>query len=145
MNEVNKAIIRGLISDCLNPQNTGLYSSFYSDIVCHAPALGELHKEGHYEFLLSVFSGFPGGRWTIEDQVAEADKVVTRWTFTGRHAGTFMGVSPSGRKVMISGVCIDRIKEGKIVEEWAEWDTLGTMQQLTASTPELTVGDLVAP
>jgi predicted ester cyclase len=57
---------------------------------------------------------------------------VTRWSFTGTHHGEFMGLAPAGKQVTTSGIVISRIVEGKIVEEWEEWDTLGFLQQLGA-------------
>jgi predicted ester cyclase len=83
--------------------------------------------------MASLLAAFPDGRWTIEDQVAEGDKVVTRWSFTGTHQGELMGIAPTGKQVTTSGMVIDRIVEGKIVEEREEWDTLGMMQQMGAA------------
>lgn len=85
--------------------------------------------------MASLLAAFPDGRWTIEDQVAEGDKVVTRFSFTGTHQGEFMGIAPTGKRVTTSGMVIDRIVEGKIVEEREEWDALGMMQQLGAVPP----------
>ncbi|MFZ0440426.1 MAG: ester cyclase, partial [Candidatus Sulfotelmatobacter sp.] len=84
------------------------------------------------QFLGAVLAAFPDGRWTIEDQVAEGDKVVTRWTFVGTHEGELMGIRPTNKKVAISGIMIDRVVGGRIAEEWEEPDTLGMMQQLGA-------------
>jgi len=131
MSEANKAVVRRLFDECLNRHNPDLYPELYSDVVYRAPAMGELRNEEHRHLLLALFAGFPDAQWTMEDQVGEGDRVVTRWTFTGTHRGTFMGVAASGRRVHCTGMCIDRIVGGKIVEEWEEWDTLGMMQQLT--------------
>jgi len=144
MSEVNKAVVRRLFEECLNRHNPDLYPEFYSDVVYRAPAMGELRNEEHRHFLLSLFAGFPDVQWTIEDQVAEGDRVVTRWTSTGTHTGTFMGISPTSRQLRISGICIDRIADGKIVEEWEEWDTLGMMQQLALLPPETSVETLLS-
>jgi len=130
MSEANKAVIRRLFDECLNRHNPDLYLELYSDVVYRAPAMGELRNEEHRHFLLSLFAGFPDAQWTIEDQVAEGDRVVTRWTFTGTHRGTFMGIAATGRPFHCTGICIDRMVGGKVVEEWGEWDTLGMMQQL---------------
>jgi steroid delta-isomerase-like uncharacterized protein len=69
---------------------------------------------------------------TIEDQIAEGDKVVTRWTAVGTHDGDLPGLPASGRSSTVTGIGIDRIEGGKIVEAWGNWDTLGMMQQLGA-------------
>jgi steroid delta-isomerase-like uncharacterized protein len=131
MSEANKAVVRRLFDECLNQHNLDLYPELYSNVVYRAPAMGELRNEEHRHLLDSLFAGFPDAQWTIEDQVAEGDRVVARWTFTGTQKGTFMGVAASGRRLHCTGICIDRLVNGKIVEEWEEWDTLGMMQRLT--------------
>lgn len=136
MSEANKAVVRRLFDECLNPHNPDLYLELYSDVVYQAPAMGELRSEEHQHFLVSLFAAFPDAQWIIEDQVAEGDRVVTRWTFTGTHKGMFMGIAATGRQLHCTGVCIDRIVGGKIVEEWEEWDTLGMMHQLTMHPAE---------
>ena len=140
MSKANKAVVRRLFDDCLNGHNLDLYPEFYFDVVYRAPAVGELRNEEHRHFLLSLFAGFPDAQWTIEDQVSEKDRVVTRWTVIATHTGTFMGISPTGRQFRSSGICICRIAGGKIVEEWEEWDTLGMMQQLAVLPAEANVG-----
>lgn len=73
---------------------------------------------------------FPDGQTTMEDMVAEGETVVTRWTFRGTHEGEFAGVAPTGKKITLTGINIDRIEGGKFVERWYEMDRLGLMQQL---------------
>jgi steroid delta-isomerase-like uncharacterized protein len=79
-------------------------------------------------------NAFPDLSCTVEDQVAEGDKVVSRWTLRGTHQGEFFGVPASGKRVEMSGIQVDRFAEesGKIVEEWAEFDLLGAMRQMGA-------------
>ena len=135
MSEVNKAIVRRVFDEYLNRHNTALHSELYgADSVYRAPGVGELRGEAHRQFLLSVLSAFPDGRFTVDDLLAEGDKVVSRWTFVGTHRGEFMGIAPTGKQVTNTGTTIGRIVNGKIVEEWAERDSLGLMQQLGAVT-----------
>jgi steroid delta-isomerase-like uncharacterized protein len=68
--------------------------------------------------------------FTVEDLIAEGDKVVGRWTFRGTHRGDFMGIPPTGKKVSIMGIAIYRIARGKIAEAWVAWDAMGLMHQL---------------
>ncbi len=75
---------------------------------------------------------FPDADITIEDQLVEGDRVVTRWTGRGTQTGEFMEMPPSGKKVAVPGVQIDRFSGGKIVEEWTLFDQLGMLQQLGA-------------
>jgi predicted ester cyclase len=78
-----------------------------------------------------MFRGaFPDSYFTVEDMVAEGDKVVTRKTFHGTHEGEFMGIPPSGQAVRMGLIDIVRISEGRVVEHWSMGDTLGLMRQL---------------
>jgi predicted ester cyclase len=78
-----------------------------------------------------MFRGaFPDSYFTIEDMVAEGDKVVTRKTFHGTHGGEFMGIPPSGRSVSMGLIDIVRISEGRVVEHWSMGDNLGMVRQL---------------
>jgi steroid delta-isomerase-like uncharacterized protein len=83
--------------------------------------------------LVSMYrTAFPDTKLTIEDQIAEGDLVVTRWTASGTHRGELFGVPPTGNQVKVTGIFIDRISDGKIVESWGEYDALGMMQQVGA-------------
>ncbi len=73
---------------------------------------------------------FPEGRETVEDQIAAGDKVVTWWSFQGTHGGPLFGIEPTGKTVTFTGIFIDRLKDGKIVEHWDEADILGLLEQL---------------
>jgi steroid delta-isomerase-like uncharacterized protein len=77
-------------------------------------------------------NAFPEIQMTVEDLIAEGDKVVTRWTARGTHQGELMGIPPSGNPVEVTGITIDRIEGGKVVETWANYDALGMMQQVGA-------------
>ena len=80
-------------------------------------------------------SAFPDLNVTVEDSIAEGDKVVQRLSQTGTHEGEFMGVEPTGRKVTSSGIIIGRLEDGKAVKEWAQLDQMGLMQQLGVVEP----------
>jgi len=134
MSEANKTIIRRLLQECFNQHKIDLYPEFYSGtFVQRTPAMGELGSDAHRQLLISLFAAFPDAQWTVVDQIGEGEKVVTRWTLVATHLGAFMGIAPSGKQLISGGICIDRIVDGKIVEEWEEWDTLGMMQQLGAA------------
>ena len=82
--------------------------------------------------MLAIYTAFPDSHYTIEDLVAEGDRVVVRWTSRGTHRGPFRGVAPTGRRVGVTGISIYRMAGGKIVDEWAVADTLGLLEQLGA-------------
>jgi DNA-binding CsgD family transcriptional regulator len=83
------------------------------------------------EMIDTYRSGF-GLRVTIEHQFADSDFAATRYTGRGRHDTEFMGVPPTGRDVSATGICINRCRDGRIVEEWDVWDTLGVLRQIGA-------------
>jgi len=102
-----------------------------ADYVGHDPAQPEMHgPEGIKGFVTSYLAAFPDGKITIDDQLAEGDLVATRWTGRGTQQGELMGIPATGKEVTISGITISRVKNGKVVEEWSNWDTLGMLQQL---------------
>lgn len=129
MSEVNKAVIQRML-ERVNQHDPAFLTELYPDCVYHSPMTGELRGETFRRFVNTMFAAFPDCHWTLEDQFAEGDKVVSRWTFTGTHRGEFMGIVPTNKRVRVSGMTIDRVVNGKIVEEWEEWDTLGQMRQL---------------
>jgi steroid delta-isomerase-like uncharacterized protein len=75
-------------------------------------------------------SAFPDVNMRIEDQIAEGDRVATRYTFTGTHMGNLMGIPPSGKSVSMTGITIARIADGKMVEGWVVYELLSLMQQI---------------
>jgi steroid delta-isomerase-like uncharacterized protein len=88
--------------------------------------------EAMKQFVREFREGFPDFRDSIDLQLAEGDMVATRFTSTGTHRGTFMGVEPTDRELTWTGITIDRIADGRIVESWANWDMMGMMQRLGA-------------
>ena len=82
--------------------------------------------------MLLLFAAFPNWHTTIEDLIAEGDKVVVRMTQRGTHQGTFFGLAATGKQVTVAGIAIFRLRDGQIVEEWLLTDQLNAMQQLGA-------------
>lgn len=80
-------------------------------------------------------TAFPDVQMTIEDMIAEGDKVAVRYTFRGTQQGETQGIPPTGKYVNVPGIFICRCRDGKIVEEWDIWDDLGLLQQLGAISP----------
>ncbi len=129
MNTANMAIVRRAL-ECWNKRDFSVIADLFSDCIYHSPVTGELRGEAYRAYFASLLNACPDGRLTVHDQVAEDDKVVARWSFTGTHKGQLMGIAPTGKQVAMTGISITRILNGKIVEAWEEWDSLGMMQQL---------------
>jgi steroid delta-isomerase-like uncharacterized protein len=108
----------------------------HSDIVCYDPnsESGEIRGADTIKGEIEYFrSAVPDLTYTVEDQVAEGDKVVTRYTARGTHQGEFFGIPGSGNRIEMTGIQIDRFDEsGKMIEEWPEYDLLGAMRQIGA-------------
>jgi len=106
---------------------------YATDIVGHGGSGVDIHGLKDYKQSVSdVFNAFPDFHETIDDMVAEGDKVAIRTTWTGTHKGEFRGIAPTNKKVTMWEITIYRIVGGKFVEEWARYDSLGFMQQLGA-------------
>jgi steroid delta-isomerase-like uncharacterized protein len=107
-------------------------SIFSSDVVFHGTAGdGELRGvDAMKRFVAAYRSAFPDARSTVEDQVAEGDKVVTRWRARGTHRGQLGPIAATGREFVMGGITIERIADGRIAEVWVARDELGLLSQL---------------
>lgn len=137
MSEENKALARRVLEDLVVRLDLEkIDEHFAADVIVHVPFLDlPPGREG----LRGLYSSFPGAITDVdlkfEDQIAEGDRVVTRWSSEFTHTGELFGVPATGKRVKQSGIMIYRIKEGQVVEQWAEANMLGLMQQLGAITP----------
>jgi steroid delta-isomerase-like uncharacterized protein len=108
----------------------------HPDFVCYDPnsEAGEVRGADTIKGEIEYFrQAVPDLTYTVEDQIAEGEKVVTRYRATGTHQGEFFGVPGTGNRIEMSGIQIDRFDEsGKMVEEWPEYDLLGAMGQMGA-------------
>ena len=133
--EENKAIARKWNDEIYDKGNPAAVDELYAtNFVAKNPPAGVVRDRESYkqENVTNVRASFADIHCTIEDMVAEEDKVAVRWSWRGTHKGEFMGIAPTGKQVTMTGITILRIEGGKIVEEWGEADNLGFMQQLGA-------------
>ncbi len=136
--EENKAVVRRFLEEIFNEGNLDVADELFApDYVLHDPAAPEEVRgpEGIKQYVGMYRSAYPDTHFTIEDQIAEGDKVVTRWTGQGTHEGELMGIPPSGNRVTVTGILLDRVSGGKIEEGWVNYDALGMMQQIGAIPP----------
>jgi len=135
--EQNKALARRVLEEAANQRKLELIDELLApDYVLHDPANPMVQdRETFKQFLNGHYVAFPDIQWTIEDVVAEGDRVVVRWILTGTHQGPLMGIPPTGKQVSMWGISIYRIAEGKVAEEWAVADVMGLMQQLGVIPP----------
>src|SRR5215475_8328721 len=98
---------------------------FAPDFVRHDPGR-ELHgPEENRQFIKSYRTAFPDLHFTVEDQIAEGDKVCVRYRFQGTHLGAFLGMPPTKKRITYSGIIIYRMLNGRIAEQWTEADVVG--------------------
>ena len=133
--EQNKALARRVLEEMFNKGNLDAADELLApDYVDHDPAMPEdVHgPEGFKQYVGAYRSAFSDLHVQIEDQVAEGDKVVTRWTGTGTHDGELAGIAPTGKRLTLPGMEIVRISGGKLVKGWEGYDSMNMMRQLGA-------------
>jgi len=131
----NKSIVQRWVEGGWNQGNLALVDElFAADYMIHDPQAPDF-PGGHAafkQFVTNLRTGFPDIHVTIEDMMAEGDKVVWRWRITGTHTGELMGIPPTGRPVTMTGIVISRFVNDKWAEDYVNWDTLGMLQQIGA-------------
>ena len=128
----NKDVIRRFIEEVLNEGRfEQLDELVLEDFVELDPLPGQSPgRSGLQEVIRQMRGAFPDMHWVIEEIIGEADKVCTRFTWTGTQRGPFVGVPATGRRVTVKGVVIDRLHTGKMADSRILMDTMGMMQQL---------------
>ena len=134
--EENKRVARRIVEEAFTQGRLEVIDELVADeFVNHdsaAPPDLPPGREGLKELVRFYQRAFPDAQVTVEDQIAEGDRVVTRYTARGTHQGDFAGLPPTGRQATAEGISIDRIEGGKIVESWNAFDQLGLLRQLGA-------------
>jgi len=132
MSDENKAIARRVQEEAFNQGNLAVIDELVSaDYVDHdLPPGFPPGREGFKQMVAMYRAAFPDVQMTIDDVVAEGDKVVMRWTAKGTHQGELMGIPPTNKQVTVTGVDINRLAGGKLAEHWGHFDQMGMMQQL---------------
>lgn len=129
--ETNKAVVRRYWTDVLGKRNfEQLVELFAGNFVSHAEQPQDLRS--FRQALVALYGAFPDLQDTIDDVVAEADKVVVRFTAAGTQAGPFLGMAPTGKRIRAGGISIFRVAGGKIAERWSQFDEIGMLRQLGA-------------
>jgi predicted ester cyclase len=128
--EDSKAVTRQFVE---NAWNNGRYDLGYEHLapnfVNHTP-FGEESRQQFLDRIKVFRTAFPDLRMTVEDMLADGDRVITRFRLRGSHQGPFRGIAATGRPVDVMGIAIDRVDNAQRVEGWAILDLLGLLQQL---------------
>lgn len=133
----NAALVRQFIEQVLNDgeiDQAGRY--VWEDVVEEVPFPGQgPGLKGLQDVLKGMKAAFPNIHWSIEEQMSDGDRVMTRFVWTGTHRGPFLGIPPTGRPVSVWGIVIDRIVDGRIKQTRIIMDALGMMAQMGALPP----------
>ena len=132
MSEANKILVRRYFDEILNKPDLALVQEIFShDSVFCAPHMPEIRgHEARKLFITGIHTTYPDIHYTIQELIAEGDKVTERFTTRGTHKGDFGGIPPTGKQVTNAGILIYRISGGKVAECWWSYDMLGILQQL---------------
>jgi steroid delta-isomerase-like uncharacterized protein len=132
--QTNKEIVRRLAEEPWRGNYDVIDEHVAPDYVGRDPATPEPIRgpAGLREFVRTYQTAFRDARITVEEQLAEGDLVATRWTGRGIHEGELMGIAPTGRETTVTGITISRFRNGKVAEEWLNWDVFGMLVQLGA-------------
>ena len=133
--EANKLTMQKFV-EFINTASEALADELIStDAIFHVPGNREPMRgpAGYLAIIGMMRGGFPDIQWTLEEMVAEGDKVAARFMMRGTHQGTFFGVPPSGKKIAVQAMNFYRLSDGKFVEERGQPDMLGLLQQIGAA------------
>jgi steroid delta-isomerase-like uncharacterized protein len=130
--ESNKSVIRNLMLALEKGDTNNLDQYFAPNWVNHDPSLPPMRGLEGAKQLIDLWSAFSERRVTIDDTVAEGDRVAMRFTMSGKHTGAMMGIAPTGKTIHISGTGIFKIVDGKATDNWVNFDALGMLQQIGA-------------
>jgi steroid delta-isomerase-like uncharacterized protein len=128
----NKQVIRDFLEVVINQGHLGHADALVkSDFVELDPLPGQgPGREGLKQIIGQLLTSFPDMHWVIDEMVAEDDKVMTRFHWTGTHQGTFLGIPATGKHVTVNGVVIDRLEDGMMADSRILMNNLSMMQQL---------------
>jgi predicted ester cyclase len=124
----NKIVVRGYLEEIINKGNWNAWNSYFPKRVSFNGR--RLDSDGFHDMVGAFRASYPDFRITIEEQIAEGDKVMTRLTCRGTQMGKDEGIAATRREVTYSGIAIDRIRDGKVIEMWYTADVWSRIQQL---------------
>lgn len=128
----NATVVRGFVDEVITQGNIEAAEQYvWEDVTEQVPMPGQgPGLDGLKDILRAMRAGFPDIVFSIQEQIAEHDKVASRFEWTGTHSGEFLGIPATGRPVLVWGVVIDRLEDGRIKDTRIIMDTLGLMGQL---------------
>ena len=148
MSSDNKEIARRLMDECWSQGKLEAVRELVSnECRYHDPVFPSLTSgvENIKRHISTCRSGFPDLKFTIDDTIAERNEVVIHWTARGTHKAQFLGLSPTNRVATVSGTSIFRIEDGRITEQWVDWNLMTLMEQLGVAAMPKAEGKVSSP
>ena len=138
MSEENKSVFRRFVTEVCNSGRLELIDILvapdYVSHVVHTPPIK--NRDELKRWVADVRAAFPDVQFTIEDLLADDDKTIARWSSEASHEGVFLGVSGTGQRAVCRGITISRYVDGRIAEEWGEWDALRLKEQIEGTASQ---------
>jgi predicted ester cyclase len=129
-NTENKALVGAYLDDVWGKHDLDAIDRYITDDYVQHSRHAAPGRDGVKSFFRGLWVAFSEQTYSIDDVIAEGDKVMWRWTVRARHTGPLYGIAATGKAVTVTGISIVRIAGGRFVEHWGEQDTAGLMQQL---------------
>jgi steroid delta-isomerase-like uncharacterized protein len=129
----NKTVVRRLYQEVWNERKLEVADELISPshaLVDPNAADGETGPEAYKAQVMRLVSAFPDLKFKLQDMICEKDKVVAAWTISGTHKGEYKGIEPTDKKVLVEGITIHQIADGKILDSLVSWDTLGLLKKI---------------
>lgn len=131
MSEANKQVVRRWFDEVWNKQKREAIAELLNeDSIVHEGADEARGPDGFYAFYDRMQAGFSSIHVTVHDAIAEGDKVCVRWSCSMQHTGSGFGSEPTNKQLHTTGISIIRVRDGKFVEGWQNWDMLSLLQQI---------------
>lgn len=127
--EDNKTLLRRFF-EAMNKGSLSIIDELCAPEYVYHGTTGDMTREQFKQYAAGLLAVFPDLIGSVDDMIAEGDKIAARYTLQGTHQSDFRGIAPTGKKIMLKGIEIDRFTDGKFIETWTISDTLGLMQQL---------------
>jgi predicted ester cyclase len=133
VSETNKSLVRHFFEGIFNEGDLeSVHDVLAADYVDHSPFSAETPGPEGFKRRMDMLRASLAVRMTLDDLIAERDLVAFRWTMQGKHVGEFAGIAPTGRSVALTGLNLERVADGKIVEHWSEYDRLSLVEQVSS-------------
>ena len=131
----NKTLVRQYYELIYNGRDLAAMDRFLAPAFSSTGPGGAMDLTAHAHALSLSLTALPDLQLTIEEQIAEGETVVTRWSAHGTQQGMLFGIPPTGKKVTATAIHIHHLAAGKIIEQWEQFDTLGLLRQLGVLPP----------